>query len=96
MTILSVNSSGYGLVDGPGIDFASFLGNKIHFNVLSNYDGFSPLPKIMIIYVSDTPVASVTFNDPYLGTPFVFERIIEGVSVLYCANMIDGELIFND
>jgi len=76
---------------GPGMTLAAAIGSKLHFNVLSNYDG---LPDQMLLFVSGVQVAMVTFNSPYAGTRFVFERTVGGVTNLYCGNIISGEVNF--
>lgn len=70
---------------------AAYPGSKFHYDVLVNYDG---LPDQMLLFVSGVQVAMVTFNSPYSGTKFVFEKVVGGVSTLYCATIVSGEVNF--
>jgi hypothetical protein len=58
----------------------STAGSRIYYDTLENYDG---LPSNMKIYVAGVQVALVTFNGPYLGLPFAFERNVSGTTNLY-------------
>lgn len=78
--VLTVGSDS-SVVNGLGMTFVSGTGNKLYHEVLSDYDG---LPSQLSIYVSSVQVASVTYNSPYDGTPFVFERTVGGTTTKYC------------
>jgi hypothetical protein len=69
----------------------STSGNKIYYNTLDNYDG---LPSNMKLYVSGVQVALVTFNGPYLGLPFAFERNVSGTITLYYGVFTVGRVDF--
>ena len=88
-TILHITSGN--VVNGLGMTFASSDGNKFYHNSITDYDG---LPNVMRIYVSGVEAAVVTWNQPYSGTSFVFEKISEGVSTLFCGNIVSGEINF--
>lgn len=89
-TALTVGA-GSNVVSGLGMTFVSGLGNKLNYEELANYDG---LPSQMGIFVSSVQVASVTFNSPYNTRPFVFERLVGGVSTKYCGNFTAGSVNF--
>lgn len=82
---------GSNFTSGLGLTFASYQENKFYYDFLSDYDG---LPNTMRIFVSGVEVGLVTWNQPYAGTSFVFEMVSNGVSNLYCGDIISGEINF--
>lgn len=71
------------VANGIGMTLVSSLNNKIYYDVIQNFDG---LPSQLGIYVSSNQVASVTYNSPYNGTPFVFEMTQGGETTRYCGS----------
>jgi len=81
--------NGTNKANGLGVTLDSTVNAKLYYNTPTNFDG---LPANMKLYVSGVQVASVTFTSPYAGRPFVFERVVAGVSTLYSGSIVEGRV----
>ena len=87
-SVLAIRN-GTNKANGLGLTLVSTVGAKLYYNTPTNFDG---LPANMKLYVSGVQVASVTFTSPYAGRPFVFERVVAGVSSVYSGSVAEGRV----
>ena len=85
LTVPSGTNRAYGL----GITLVSTVGAKFYYSTPKNYDG---LPTNMLLYVSGVQVALVTVTTPYIGQPFVFERVVNGTVFTYTGRVASGKV----